>query len=448
MAHHDPAGPVRDLPFADTFTLADGDLAFVTHPEEGGYRALIRRDFAGSFGLRIGLPAPSGGVGAMRTLEWNGVTLGADDVAWVDLDAVDESVVLEVDEDGDGLADRSEVPTLGVVDARPLEVISAIQNAELDPTGHVVDVVFSGEVDLDSLGESERFEIPGKVSNGGLTVSERALRHGGGGGLSEAGLNSPRIVRVVFDNPLSAILPEPLLSVRGVRDELGREISPQNVSVQLRATDQAIQVHGQVIDPYGQPLPFADVYLEQWDRSGAGDDVECVKHRTSAVRADAEGFFRFDYVRKTSCSDRYSLVAESPHGPHRGEIGARVRFVGADEEVNIVMVGRGVISGRVTYDDGTVPTGLQVFAHNPVFDSGRRAWVGEDGSFRMAEVAVGTVTLWAQDDQGNRVFQTLEVPVAGAQVERDLLMLKRPDQSVSRLSGVVTDFDSGAPEWN
>ncbi|MEO1088916.1 MAG: carboxypeptidase-like regulatory domain-containing protein, partial [Acidobacteriota bacterium] len=339
---------------------------------------------------------------------------GADDVAWVDFEAEDESAVLEVDEDGDGLADRTEVPSLGVIHARPLEVISAIQKAELDPTGHVVDVVFSSEIDLESLGDSERFVIPGKSSNGGLTVSERALRHGGSGGLTEAGLNSPRIVRVVFSNPLSAILPEPLLSVRGVKDLLGREITPQDVLVQVRATDQAMQVHGQVIDPYGQPLPFADVYLEQWDRQGIGGDVECVNHRNSAVRADAEGFFRFDYVRKTSCSDRYTLVAESPLGPHKGEIGGRVRVVGADEEVNIVMVGRGVISGRVTYDDGTVPTGLQVFALNPVFDAGRRAWVGEDGSFRMAEVAVGTVTLWAQDDQGNRVFQTLEVPVAGA----------------------------------
>ncbi|MEM1179982.1 MAG: carboxypeptidase regulatory-like domain-containing protein, partial [Acidobacteriota bacterium] len=448
MAHHAPSGPIRDLPFADTFTLADGDLACLTQPEEAGYRALVRRDSAGTFGLRISWPAPAGGPGAMRSLEWSGVSLGAEGLAWVNFDSVSEAAVLEIDDNGDGFADRTELPSLGVLDARPFEVVAAVQNAELDPTGHVVDVLFSTEVDLNSLGEADRFEIEGKYSNGGLTLSERALQHGGSAGLQDVGLNSPRLVRVIFNNPLSAILPDPLMTVSGVVDGLGREISPQNVIVELRATDQAIQVHGQVIDPYGQPLPFADVFLEQWDLAGLGDELRCIKHRNAAVRADAEGFYRFDYVRQTACSDRYTLVAESPHGPHKGQIGGKVRFVGADEEVNIVMVGRGVISGRVTYDDGTVPTGLQVFAHNPVFESGRRAWVGSDGSYRMAEVTVGTVTLWAQDDQGNRVFQTLEVPVAGAEVSRDLVMLKRPDQAISRLSGTVIDFHSGEPEFN
>ncbi|MDA8016718.1 MAG: carboxypeptidase regulatory-like domain-containing protein, partial [Thermoanaerobaculia bacterium] len=451
----DDGAAARELPFVDLYPLDDGVVAMATTPEEGGYRAIVRRDHGGSFGLKVLLPAFDNG--AMKVLSWSSVTLGAGAEAWVDFDAVEESLVLEIDDDGDGTADRSLPALTSTLLPRPFEVISAIQNHVIDPSGHVIEVLFSSEVDLESIvpRDAARFTIPGKVSNGGITPVEQDIGSNASGQIyidnPFEGLFNPRVVRVVFDNPISPLVDpsENLLTVSDIQDVLGRRLVGQTVPVILTVDQPGIRVEGQVIDPYGQPLPYAEVGLWQWDRSGIeGLTVECRKHRTAAVRADGEGRFEFDYVRETDCSARFELKAASSVGPHQGTAVGKVRLVGSTQELDVVMVGRGIVSGRVLYDDGTVPSGLQVFAHNPVFDAGRRAWVDDAGNYRMAEVAVGTVTLWAQDDRGNRVFQTIEVPTAGAEVKRDLVMLRRPDAATARLSGRATDFATGEPELN
>ncbi|MEM6795751.1 MAG: carboxypeptidase-like regulatory domain-containing protein, partial [Acidobacteriota bacterium] len=443
----------RDLPFADLLPLDDGTLALLAHPEEGGYRAIVRRDYTGSFGLRVLLPATDSSP-SMGVVSWSSVSLDPAGSAWVDFGLVEGILSLEIDDDGDGQADRSLPGQLSSLAPRPFEVVSAIQDIKTDPSGHVVEVLFSSEVDLASLvpRDPARFTLDGKVSNGGITRVEQDIgRNALGEGVIEnpfEGLFNPRVVQVVFDNPLSPLIDPALhlLRVDDVRDVLGRTLSNESVQVAIRAEQLGVQVEGQVKDPYGQPLPFAEVGLWQWDRIGVSGRTTCVKHRTAAVRADGEGRFHFDYVRQTDCSNRFELVASSSFGPHHGTATGAARFPGTTQELNVVMTGRGVVSGRVLYDDGTVPTGLEVFAYNPVFDSGRRAWVDESGNFRMAEVAVGTVTLWAQDDQGNRVFQTVEVETAGSEVERDLVMLRRPDAATARVSGLATDFATGEPE--
>ncbi|MDA8017397.1 MAG: Ig-like domain-containing protein [Thermoanaerobaculia bacterium] len=442
---------VRELPFADLLPLGDAAMALLTVPEEGGYRAVLTSDSAASPDVQILLPAASPGQDPRR-VRWDNISIAAGGRAWVDFSPGEPNLTLEVDDDGDGVAERSVPGAEQAVARRPFEVIAAVQRAEVDDSGHVVDVLFSTDIDLVSMvpRDPDRFVVAGKVSNGGMTPTEQNV---GGGVLGQPevtnplqGMRNPRIVRVVFNNPLSPLTGPHVMTVSDLVSVVGESLSAQDVSVELTVSDQAIQVVGQVIDPYGNPLPYAEVNLVERDLAGIGHAASCVEHVTAAELADAEGRFSFDYVRQGACGGSFKVKARDPAEPRFGHAEGRVRVVGETKELNVVMVGRGILKGNVTYEDGTVPEGLQVFAHNPVFQISRRAWTDDSGNFRMAEVPVGTVTLMAFDNLGNRTFKAVEVPAAGAEVVQDLLILKRPDAAVASLRGTISDLATGQPE--
>jgi hypothetical protein len=116
------------------------------------------------------------------------------------------------------------------------------------------------------------------------------------------------------------------------------------------------------------PIPYARVELAETDYSNIESlEDPCIKHVTAAVLTDGDGRFRFDYVRQTECSDVFEMRGFEPGTHHVGRALGRVRYVGQVVELDIVLLGRGLVRGRVTYDDGTVPAELRVVAASPVF---------------------------------------------------------------------------------
>ncbi|MCI0344295.1 MAG: carboxypeptidase-like regulatory domain-containing protein, partial [Chloroflexi bacterium] len=167
------------------------------------------------------------------------------------------------------------------------------------------------------------------------------------------------------------------------------------------------------------------------------------------MRADSTGRFAFDYVRQTSCSDVFTLTGADPVSGHKGTARGRVRFPGGVQQLDVLMLGRGTLRGRVTYEDGSVPEQFRVVAYSPVFYEGREARVYSDGRYEVGDVPVGTVSLVATDRLGSFVFQTEELPVAGAVRERDLVIIRRPpDQTTGDVRGTVVETDGVTPVYN
>ncbi|MEM7586380.1 MAG: hypothetical protein AAF560_23515, partial [Acidobacteriota bacterium] len=371
---NDP-GRVRDLPFAEVYPLNGGELTVLTKPEEAGYRAFLRDPDGGAGELQLIVPDADG---ALRSVRWTNVSLTADTVAFVDFATADASFVLKLDEFGDGLIDSEIVGSVTTLQPRPFEALAAVQSVVADPSGHVVELLFSSDVDLQSLlpRDPNRFTIPGKVSNGGLIPME--MDAGGsilGAPVVEnplAGLQNNRIIKVVFDNPLSPYTSHDL-TLSDISAVRGDPLVSQTLPVQTTVTAPGGQVQGQVIGPDGRPVPFAEVALFEIDKEGIPPNVLCLEHRTATVVADAEGRFLFDYVRQTDCGDVFRIAARDVIDPKWGEAQGRIRRVGEMHEVDVIMIGRGTVRGRVAYEDGTVPQDVRVVAHNPVFDEGRLA---------------------------------------------------------------------------
>ena len=428
-------GAVRDLPFGALYDLGTaGELAWVSRPEAGGYRVRVTATAAGLGDLHLLL---AGSVaGTLRTVRWRGLSLAAGDLAEVVVDETASTFTLQVDRFGDGVVDETLASTVGTLAPRPFVAVAARQNIDADPTGHVVDVLLSRDVDRAALAtvDADRFRLPGLVSDGG------ALSAGELSGPTGTPSENLRLVRVVFDNPIGPTATD--LQVAGVASADGALLVSQSVPFQVTTTVPGGVVEGTVIGGSGAPVPFAVVELFEWDKAPLRGD-ECVEHKTGAVRADATGRFHFGFVRASSCdlSDRFRLAAFDPSDLAHGDALGRVRMVTEVTELDVVMVGRGRVEGRVLYDDGSVPTGLEVRVNNPVFDDGRLAHVSADGRFDAADVMVGAVEISANDDQGRFAFATVELPSAGALALRDLVLVRAAAPPVGGVTGTVTTAD-------
>ena len=442
---------VRTLPFADLYAFGTAaQMVSLAAPEENGYQAWLRDADGGNQTLQLLVPRANG---ALRMVSWS-VSLTSHGVATVAFRAADgdNDFTLQVDADGDGTFE-SELPgSVHTVAPRAFAAIAAVQN-EIDPSGHIVEILFSQDVDIATLlpVDPSRFTIPGKVSNGGLVPVEKDVAS-----FFEVraenpfeGLRNTRIVRVVFDNPISPYV-ENHISIRDLKSVSGAEVVNATLPVQTTVTDEGTLVRGTVYGADGLPVPFARVELQEVDFYYFALENPCRKHLTAAVQADASGHFFFDYVRKTTCTDIFSLVAHDPASGKHGSSSGRVRFVGNTIQLDIVMLGRGTIHGKVRYEDGSVPETLEVIGYSPVFFEGRKAKILADGSYEVGDLPVGPVTLGASDRKGSFVYQTVEIPTAGSVVTRDLVILRRApgQQTTGDIRGVVHETDGTTPVFN
>jgi protocatechuate 3,4-dioxygenase beta subunit len=255
-------------------------------------------------------------------------------------------------------------------------------------------------------------------------------------------------VRVVFNNPLSPYVTHEV-DVRQVNSLLGAVVSSQRLPVVITATMPGTIVEGRVISSAGEPIPYARVELAETDYSNIDSlDDPCIKHVTAAVLTDGEGRFRFDYVRQTECGGVFEMRGFEPGTHHVGRALGRVRYIGQVVELDIVLLGRGMVRGRVTYDDGSVPAELRVVAASPVFLEARRARLDSNGNYDVGDLPVGVTSLSAQDGVGNFALATVEIANAGAVVERDLVILRQPPAPSGEVRGHVFDPSGTSPLYN
>ncbi len=433
----------RDLPWGDLYDLGGAELALIARSEEGGYRAIARRHEPGPVDLTLVIPGVNGARQIVRFPRFD-LTAAGRAIAEMTPDGL--LLELRVDGDGDGTFEAVYVGSTFAVSPRPFAMVAAMQNSEAEKTGHVVDVLFSRELDLeeDPFPDPARFELPGNPSNGGSPLKFYA------GEVDEIMLflEGTRVMRVVFANSLSPYR-DHLLVGRDVVSDQGEVLPEQQIPVVTTAWMPGTMVEGRVIGPDGEPIPFAEVKLAEIDLDTTGlGDSPCIRHVTGSRIADGEGRFFFDYVRQTECGGLFELRGTDPASGHRGTATGRVRFIGQTVRLDVVLLGRGTVRGRVLDSDGTVPPYAHVMALSPLFQDGRMARIDAAGNYEAGDLPVGPIQLAANDGQGGFASTSVEIAGAGDVIERDLVLTRLPDAENGELRGRVFDSDGVEPVFD
>ncbi|MBZ0090406.1 MAG: carboxypeptidase regulatory-like domain-containing protein, partial [Thermoanaerobaculia bacterium] len=153
-------------------------------------------------------------------------------------------------------------------------------------------------------------------------------------------------------------------------------------------------------------------------------------------------------MRQTECSSVFELRGHVPDTQESASAFGRVRFIGQTIELDIVLLGRGTIRGSVRYEDGSVPQDLTMVVHHPVYQEGYAPSLDAAGHYERRGVPVGPIALLARDGQGNFATVSAEIPHAGAVVERDVVIVRRPDLPRGELRGRVFAPDGVTAVFN
>jgi len=295
--------------------------------------------------------------------------------------------------------------SLSQINGNPPQAIAAMQDAKADKTGHLVAVLFDQPVTEQTAGAESNYFV------GANRTADATLQSGG------------RIVYLAFQNPISPLVDTDLV-ISGVQSQAGTGAATNTLRILTTVTTEAGKVTGRFVAADGTPIPLAQVTLTEIDF----DDIvgQKTEHITAATTTNAQGEFSFDYVRKLS--DPFRLSAQDPLTGDIGTSSAIISFTNQLVRLDIVLLGRGTIKGKVfKLVSGSVVPVTDAVVSALALNEQQTRMVATDafGNYLIDRVAVGTVNLSAQNANladPAKFFgaTTAVIPLAGSVVTADI----------------------------
>jgi hypothetical protein len=422
-------GYERSLPSADLFRAEEGgshyELAWLGGPDPGGYQLQIAGKRSDTVTLTVTYP----GAGGKLVF----VTFGPFPVAPGSIAMVD--IFPGADPGSLFLQGTSFAPIAGVVQVEPrpdLTLVAAVQDLEADPRGHAVSLLFNRAVGSDGASRD-----PGKYevrSEFGVNAVQAALPQG-----ADARL----VVLGVTNHPS----PYATITVRATQlsDADGRPLAPdpQVVALVVRDRTPGGSVEGFVLGASGKPVANAEVVL----RMPTTSDVtgQTFLDDFAVARADGSGHFFFEFIPIRQ-GTVFTLAAADPATGYDGDAAGQIQTEGQRLQLNIVLLARGDVGGRVLDETGTAIPNAYITADSVFFKGERNSATGNsaaDGTYLFQSLPVGPVQLWAIDPASRKTaYQTAFIPAAGARASQDIVLVVGARASVS--GQVLREKDASA----
>ena len=277
-----------------------------------------------------------------------------------------------------GTIPEAEPVTAGHPELRSATLVGRATLSAAGDLGQHALLVFDRILDGESV-SAARYAIPGNT-----VVSAKAIL-------------SKRLVALTLAQPEGPYV-ESSITVTSVRDRSGRSGGGTAPFASLLTRPGAV-VHGRVLKGDGTPVVGQSVtYLNY-------DDPSCASFAPlgySAVTTDESGAFGFRYVAQdATCGQPFELRAVDPGSGALRRVVSSVRSAGEHLVLDIVLMGRGSVTGRVTDLGGRVLADASVTVQSLAdFQVGGRAETDSLGAYRVDGLPVGTISVTAAKGGG------------------------------------------------
>jgi hypothetical protein len=327
-----------------------------------------------------------------------------------------------------------------------LAVSGAAQDLHLNGEGRTVSLLFNRPVDVaDTAAIRDRITLTTDVAAIGYHASRRnsgARIYIPGAALQADGL----ILNIHFDKTLAKSAAYTI----ALDDSLLPGAPPGSGSVHPRIDNDAPAglLYGKVLLADNTPVANAPVTLdakglEQFDQTLDG---------SITGNASDTGRYLFEYIQRdlnNAAPGTFRAETSTANGLIRSD--GIIRSPGEMQQLNLVFIGRGSVSGFVKYSDGRPLAGATVVAgsagyNNPLLAEMKTGIASADGSFSITNLPVGPFTLSVSDAQGNIAFAANQIHFPGEALHQDLVIRLKPFPGTGTVRITVRRSDVSASD--
>ncbi|HWW62543.1 MAG TPA: carboxypeptidase-like regulatory domain-containing protein, partial [Thermoanaerobaculia bacterium] len=299
------------------------------------------------------------------------------------------------------------VPVVNDVSPTPLSIVHGAQDLHLDPAGHIVTLLFNRPVNAgDAAMLRNRFSLTTNVAAANYSVTRKNDATTiviPGAALQDDG----RLLNISFDHALSRNA-QYVIGVDAVDGMPATNLIPRvdNDAPGGIVAGKVIRGDGTLV---GNTLVSLTSGTMQFDTTLP------------------DGSFLFEFVARDidrGLAGNYKLEVSDSDGKYASLDGV-VRTPGAVQRVVLQFLGRGSVTGRVTYSDGVSLAGAVVTAGSTIYSELHRATTDANGVYTIADLPVGPITFAVNDPKGNVTYAANQIRTPGEVVTQDLVIQKR-----------------------
>jgi len=427
----------RSIPYADSFALGESGasrstLILSTKLDSSSYILEMAAEDSGSFDLGIVLPDANG---VLTQYIFNGVTISAGTKGTLAINPGSTNLVLSLDDNGDGVADRSLSPSsqIAIPDHAP-HIVAATQltpgfGPGGDKHGRNVAVLFSERISPDSVQNVANYSVEENA------VKQATLQPG------------KRMAFLLLRDGIGPFF-ERSLTVQGLTDQAGRSMTASETKkITITAKGPAAVVTGTVRTARGEPVPNATVRLYQLIWFDDGFEISQRYALFTEKQANADGTYRLEYVfQNDDPAGPFQLEVVNPTTGEVGSLTTGVIYHGQRLNLDLFMKARGSLSGVVRNEAGNPVGGATVQVITLADNRGQSKTTDATGSFSFSNLIVGAFSLTAVNRATYSQGSTMgTLPEDGSAVTQDVTIRRVADTARGTVSGKILEPDGITP---
>ncbi|HCE69195.1 MAG TPA: hypothetical protein DER40_17340 [Geobacter sp.] len=429
----------RGIPYADNMVVNEElgsrtNLILATRLDSPSYTLELAAEGAGTFDLGLVLPDAAG---VLTQYVFAGLNLSSGATGNLAIVPGSGNLLLSLDDNGDGITDRTLAPSsiVPVPDHAP-HIVAATQLTPNfgpggDKHGRNVAVLFSERVSKESAQNPANYAVDENL------VKQATLQPGS------------RMAFLLLRDGIGPFFDRSLTS-QGIIDQSGREMpQAETLPIRITATGPAAVVTGTVRTARGEPVPNATIRLYQliWYPDPITKIPEPRYALFTEKQGKSDGTYGLEYVfQNDDPGGPFQIEVVNPLTNEAGSLTTGVMFHGQRLQLDLFMKAKGSLSGVVRNEAGNPVGGATIQVITLADNRGQTKTTDASGTYSFSNLMVGAYSLKAVNAATLSEGSTMgTLPEDGTAVTQDVVVRRVADIVRGTVVGKVLGADGITP---